>query len=85
MAREAKAASAIKLVAVEPLLHDGRSVAPGDALEATAAQAVALMVSGAAITPEQAEARADAARPTEPPASAEPPAQAAPPEQATLA
>lgn len=48
MAREAKAASAVKLVAVQPILHDGGYVAPGEPLKATGAQAEALLADGAA-------------------------------------
>lgn len=72
MARDNKQGALVStcvLVAVEPLLHDGREVAPGQQVEVTAEQAVALMVSGAAITPEQAQALAEALPPDSDPAN----------------
>lgn len=78
MARESRAASAIKLVAVQPILHDGVAVAPGEPLEATLDQAVALMADGAAITPEQAQARAESVAQAQAAEQAAPAAEPAP-------
>jgi len=53
-------AARIKLVALQPIDHDGKPVAVGETFEVTEAQAAQLVASSSAETPASAKARASA-------------------------